>query len=57
MFIVELYEFRSCMSMKEMTTKEVSFRCLSGVNCVYYGLKSRILVEVDDLFVSGRDRY
>ncbi len=32
-------------------------RFLSSVNCVYYGLKSSILVKDNDLFLSGIKLY
>jgi hypothetical protein len=28
----------------------------SGVNCVYYGLKESIFIEVEDLRISGRKK-
>jgi hypothetical protein len=42
-----------------MTAKCVAWcRCLSsGVNCVYYGLKSSIFFEVDDLLLTGRSEF
>jgi hypothetical protein len=35
------------------TKGEMSCRCLSSMNGVYYGLKASIFIEVDDLFLSG----
>jgi len=52
---VEVYEEGYVVSMKYRPTKyEVWCRCLSGVNGVYYGLKSSIFFDVDDLFSTGR---
>jgi len=54
------YKKRTLVCQENLGQKiwEVWRRCLSlDVNCVYYKLKSRIFVEVDHLFSTGKYTY